>query len=352
MAHTYLDRLLITLDVAVEAFAVCEVKKGFRLVNKPANAIEVHYVLAGTMHLLVAGAETVVCPRGTVVVVPPGIGHAMAADDGPATDLASSKHCSMTRGGFLLVDAAEGGAGDLRVACGLIMASTSGSFGMFDELTGVLMVDLSDIELVRHGFHVMLGEVAKPQFGTRALVGSLMKACLVIVLRRLLQSSSSASLSLGHNRDPRLTHAVLAVLEKPGALHTVASLSAVAGMGRSTFAHHFGAAFSMSPMEFVAKTRMHHAAEMLRSTIISVKVIATSVGFSSRSHFSRAFRAVYGTDPRSFRKSPSAPQGGAPNGLQRLPEKAQRDGARRTGLARRPGPPAPAPLSKYRLEAP
>jgi transcriptional regulator GlxA family with amidase domain len=59
----------------------------------------------------------------------------------------------------------------------------------------------------------------------------------------------------------------------------------------------------MSPMEFVAKTRLHHAAEMLRSTNMPVKVIAASIGFSSRSHFSRAFRDGYGADPSSYRRN-------------------------------------------------
>jgi AraC family transcriptional regulator, activator of mtrCDE len=55
-------------------------------------------------------------------------------------------------------------------------------------------------------------------------------------------------------------------------------------------------------MEFVAKTRLHHAAEPLRSTTISVKAIAGSVGFASRSNFSHVFRDSYGTSPRNFRR--------------------------------------------------
>ena len=49
-----LDRLLMTLDVAVEAFAICEVRRGLRLLAS-SPAIEVHYVLSGTMHLMVPG---------------------------------------------------------------------------------------------------------------------------------------------------------------------------------------------------------------------------------------------------------------------------------------------------------
>ncbi len=44
---------------------------------------------------------------------------------------------------------------------------------------------------------------------------------------------------------------------------------------------------------------------MLKSTSVPVKVVAASAGFSSRSHFSRVFHQVYGTDPSTFRKNGS-----------------------------------------------
>lgn len=37
MTHRNLDRLRVTLDVAVEAFAICEVRRDYRLIGKPAN---------------------------------------------------------------------------------------------------------------------------------------------------------------------------------------------------------------------------------------------------------------------------------------------------------------------------
>src|ERR1700740_354546 len=43
-----IERLLLTLDVAVEATAVCAVERGVRLVLQPKSFIEVHYVLNGT----------------------------------------------------------------------------------------------------------------------------------------------------------------------------------------------------------------------------------------------------------------------------------------------------------------
>ena len=96
-------------------------------------------------------------------------------------------------------------------------------------------------------------------------------------------------------------------MDQPAAAFSVATLASIAGMSRSTFARQFLEAFAMTPMEFVKKTRLHHAAELLRSTAVPIKKISDNVGFRSRSHFSKAFREAYGTPPRSFR-APRPPQ--------------------------------------------
>jgi AraC-like DNA-binding protein len=72
-------------------------------------------------------------------------------------------------------------------------------------------------------------------------------------------------------------------------------------MSRASFAEHFAQVYEQTPMEFVQKVRLRIAARLLTTTDLPVKVIASSIGYASRSHFSRAFRAAYGADPKTFR---------------------------------------------------
>ncbi|HEU0099019.1 MAG TPA: helix-turn-helix domain-containing protein [Allosphingosinicella sp.] len=298
-----LDRLLVTMDVAVQHFAVCEVKSGRRLVGAPVDAIMVHYVLAGTMHMTIPGQETIICGPGCVALIPPGMQPSMTADGGPATEVIGVEHASVSRDGLLVMDAADGGPGDLRLAAGIVLASMSGSFGLLDKLKVPIAENMSDSEIVRDCYSLMLAEIAQPGLGTRALTAALMKTCLLMVLRRFFGRPGADQALIGALADPRLASAVAMVLDKPSAPHCVASLAARASMSRSTFARQFNEAFQMSPMEFVAKTRLYHAAELLRSTKLPIKVVAASIGFSSRSHFSRAFRDAYGSDPSQFRNA-------------------------------------------------
>ena len=315
MSDQTLGRLLVCLDVAIEAFAICEVRHGVRLLLAAEDTVEVHYVLSGRMHMACEGARAIMCGPGSMIVLPPGVQKAISTDGGPAQEVAAADHCRMMRDGLLLFDAAEGAEGDLRVVCGAIMANVSGSFGLLDSIRDPLVAALDDIPLVRQAFEVMLREVSAPGLGARALTGALMKSCLVMLLRRHLEQDAADASPLAALRDPRLARAISAVLDHAAAPHTVASLASLAGMSRSSFARAFTAEFDMSPMEFVARTRLHHAAELLRSTLLPVKVIAGSIGFASRSHFTRAFRQAYGADPRRFRQQGARPGGDAPGRL-------------------------------------
>ena len=179
----------------------------------------------------------------------------------------------------------------------------SGSFGLLDKLKVPIAENMGDCEIVRQAYALMLQEISTPALGTRALTAALMKTCLLMVLRRFFGRPGADQALIGALANHRLASAVAMVVDRPGDPHTVATLAERAGMSRSTFARQFTDAFQMSPMEFVAKTRLYHAAELLRSTKLPIKVIAASIGFASRSHFSRAFTAVFGSDPTRFRNS-------------------------------------------------
>lgn len=145
----------------------------------------------------------------------------------------------------------------------------------------------------------MLTEISGPSIGTQAMTEVLMKQCLIALLRRHLLHGGDSSPLFAALHDRRLAKAVLAILENPAAAHTVESLAACAGMSRASFSDRFAQVFQQSPMDFVQKVRLRIAARLLTTTDLPVKVVC--IGYSSRSSFTRAFRAAYGVDPTTFR---------------------------------------------------
>jgi AraC family transcriptional regulator, activator of mtrCDE len=302
MSQQVLDRLLTTLDVHIHAFAVCEVARGSHLAFEPMNAVVVHYVLAGKGVLYVQGCEPIAFGPHSILIVPANAAQTLAADARPGKIVRAAEHCSMLVDGLVKFDAAHRSKADLLTICGTITATLGGSLGLFDALASPLVEDLSSVDIVKAGFDQLLHERSHPTIGTRAVSDAVMKQCLVLVLRQHLSRYGATSPLFSLFADARLSRAIHAVIEHPAAQHSVASLAAAAAMSRSAFAKHFQSVLGQTPMEFVQKCRLHHAARMLATTDLPVKVIAASMGYASRSHFSRAFRAAYGMDPTKFRR--------------------------------------------------
>jgi len=69
----------------------------------------------------------------------------------------------------------------------------------------------------------------------------------------------------------------------------------------------FAAATGVSPGEYLTRTRIEHAIQLLRTTDWSVERIAGAVGYSGGSYFIKAFRKMTGLTPGSFRAGDGQP---------------------------------------------
>ena len=188
-------------------------------------------------------------------------------------------------------------------------ARYAGDIGLFDRAEAPLVLQLADRDPVRAHVRLMLEELARPGFGSKAVAEALMKLCLIGLLRSHMAGSEIPSTFVAGLHDSRLAQAVAAIVARPAADHSVASLAETAGMGRSAFCERFQSSLGRTPIEFVQAVRLRTAAHLLRTTDVPVKVIATSIGYASRSHFSRSFRARYDLDPAAFRKQGAVPAG-------------------------------------------
>jgi transcriptional regulator GlxA family with amidase domain len=179
--------------------------------------------------------------------------------------------------------------------------------GLFDHLREPLVIDVADDTSFRAPFRQLLDELAAPRAGTRVLAELLMKQCLISLLRRQGEKADDGFAPwVAAVGNPELGRTIAAITDKPEADHTLQSLADVAGMSRATFAEHFRKTFGRTPMGFVQEVRLRRAARFLSATDMPVKAIAFRVGYSSRSHFSRAFKSMMGADPASYRSGATA----------------------------------------------
>lgn len=84
----------------------------------------------------------------------------------------------------------------------------------------------------------------------------------------------------------------------------LATIAGVAGLSPFHFCRLFREFTGRSPHQYLLRTRLERAAQLLRETDLRVTEIAMSVGFQDVTHFSRAFRRHTGSLPGSYRSRP------------------------------------------------
>lgn len=294
-----LELVIRTLDVELQAFAVCEVGRGWRLKAAPMDSIVVHFVLQGE-GLFDTPDGAIALKPNTVVIVPAGSPENFYGPGEAVQEASAAQSCKPLSEG-LVSFSAHGGHAALVLGCASLSATYGAGQRLFGHLNRPLAVGVDGNRLSAMTFECLLEEISSPGVATTSVVEALMKQILVLMLRDHLQGLGVKSpffITLG---DARLLRAVSAIIAHPEQPHSLASLAAIAGMSRSSFAARFSRVYDRTPADLLQEVRLRAAARMLAACELPVKVVAANVGYSSRSHFSRAFKSRFGSDPSSYR---------------------------------------------------
>lgn len=108
--------------------------------------------------------------------------------------------------------------------------------------------------------------------------------------------------------DPRIATALRLMHGDPGRSWHLDELARACAMSRTTFADRFKAVAGVAPLTYLTEWRMRLAERALREDSTPVSVIAPSLGYTSESAFSNAFKRVTGTSPRTYRNAQIAPR--------------------------------------------
>jgi AraC-like DNA-binding protein/mannose-6-phosphate isomerase-like protein (cupin superfamily) len=294
-----LEQVLDLLEVRTGAIALCEIGDGWRLDCAAMPRTVVHFVVSGRGLIETDSGRLELSP-GSILVVPRGVSKSLI---GPGTPSRGADMPPLPLAGGVSTFRFGEGEPKLVLGCADIHAGVGDGGDIFEHLTEPMM-DTAPGEAPALLFQAMLAELSSPGIGTRALAGALMKQIVILLLRGHVQRLGTGAPFALPMMHPQLGRALAAILTRPRDDHKVESLARLCGMSRSRFSHHFTATFGQSPMAFVQTARLRAGARLLRSTRMPVKTISANVGYASRSHFSRAFRAQFGIDPSAYRGEP------------------------------------------------
>ena len=295
--------LLDLLAVQIDAFAMCEIEDCCGLSVPPSDRLTVHYVLEGE-GTIVSEHGSLPIAVGMAVVIPRGLAKQINGREPILTVSDADLSCPLAPG-LVKFSASSGSKMALVLGCATVEANLGHGLALFENLSQPLVYQ-DQTQIVPLTFKAILRELSQPGIGSKALVDTLMKQILLLFLRESLKRAGTATPLEPLPVNCPIIRAIDIIAARPQDPHTVDKLARVVGMSRSCFAQKFAETAGTSPMRYVQATRLTVASRLLKSSTIPIKSIADSVGYASRSQFSRAFVTMFGVDPTTFRQQANA----------------------------------------------
>ena len=145
-----------------------------------------------------------------------------------------------------------------------------------------------------------IGEMLSCMRSDRRLNEGLASAMIHGMLMKLLERSGAAG--EGGMGSPAVDRAIAYIRTHLSERLTVEDMAAATGYSASYFSHMFAQDTGMSPYQFVVRSRVEHAQQLLMTTRLTVQEIAFQCGFNSAANFCYTFRRMAGTSPHAYRK--------------------------------------------------
>jgi transcriptional regulator GlxA family with amidase domain len=103
--------------------------------------------------------------------------------------------------------------------------------------------------------------------------------------------------------DKRIAPALSLMHSDPARAWKLEDLAKAAAMSRTTFVVRFKAVACVPPLTYLLNWRMRLAERALRAENVPVSIVALSLGYTSESAFSNAFRRTFGVGPKRYRET-------------------------------------------------
>jgi AraC-like DNA-binding protein len=300
-----LEILMTDLEVSAIRLTECPVSRGWQLEFAAIDMPTIFYTCAGTGRITIGNRSPIPFRRHMLVVAPPGQAVRVDATDDPgsqdtlrARDVQWRSHDDFRARQRL---AAEDGESAALLICGCFRASFGVSIDPFAGLSCPIIEQFDGTDEFECRLKAMLVELKAQQIGMRAMTAALLKQVLIALLRRSLSCPDRWPGWFVMLRDPQVARAFADMCSRPGAPHSVRSLSRTAALSRSVFMMRFATLFGISPAAALRQLRMRYAAKMMSQGSLSIKQLAHAVGYGSPSSFVRAFRQTYGYAPMDHR---------------------------------------------------
>lgn len=268
-----------------------------------------HYVISGEMYVEVEGEEPLLVKSGELVLLPRNTPHVLSNRPGqrpvPSGDLIQPGD----NGGLASIVHGSGSGPLTNLVCGYL-ANEEMRNPLMATLPPMLKVNVSEgasrdwIESsVRYGAQ----QLSEGHHATSSVMARLSELLFVEAVRAYSETQEVHEQHWLHGlKDQYVGRALAALHDRLAHGWSVADMAEVAGLSRSAFVERFTAAMGAPPMQYLAKSRMLLAKELLAERQKSIGQVAAAVGYDAEAAFNRAFKRVFGVPPARWRDQQAA----------------------------------------------
>ena len=158
--------------------------------------------------------------------------------------------------------------------------------------------------LLKWGAEVDLKKLEEAYFNTRTLTPKQYAALIRLLdtfAKHLASCSEVLALQAKQSESPAITRARSYIEDHSDEELSLAAVAQVVNMSATYFSEKFKEVAGINFVDYVARTRIEKARNLLQNPNLRISEIAFDVGFQSLSQFNRAFKQVVGEPPRAHR---------------------------------------------------
>jgi AraC-like DNA-binding protein len=268
-----------------------------------------HVVLEGSVCLLRPDGDPMRLDVGDVVLLPAGLGHALAdSPDSAISDLLEDPRAAEENLGKVVIgpDGRTATGPRTVLLCGMYQLDRRRPHPLLGELPDVVHLPgrLSRYQELGAAVTLLANELLEHRPGSHAAVTALLDLLLIQVLRAWHDQHDGSAWSVALT-DPVVGDALRHMHNSPETPWSVAQLAVMVGLSRAAFAKRFKDLVGEAPLAYLTWWRMTLAAQLLEASDLPLAEVAARVGYSTEYSFAAAFKRELGTAPGGYRRARS-----------------------------------------------
>jgi AraC-like DNA-binding protein len=289
--------LLRSLAVDSSVFCTSELHAPWGFSVESSTVAKFHLVVEGSCWLKLDDRAPVRLSQGDLVLLPGGAKHSVGDHTRPASvSLTELLHNSPLDDELTLLIDGEGAV--TRLLCGGYVLRAELPSSAVSLLPRVLLVDAAALALSTWLEPVLLRLASQAEErlpGTQVMQAKIAEVFIAEALRSWLIDAQNSGLLLGAELlDKPIADALPTIRQRFDERWTLAQLANHVGLSRTALATRFRQLVGDSPMHYLTRVRLSHAAGLLATTRLSHHEIAHLTGYAAEAALAKAFKRERG----------------------------------------------------------